>query len=149
MEGLVHLASRIEQHWRVVAPRADKSGNLHGVFVGDREDHQPLRLEMRVDHIQVGHLQAAGSAPRGPEVDHDNLAAKFRQGDLVILQVLEGEIGFFDVRFEVRELARSMDLAVAAKGDSQEICFVPNGDYAAFLDAYLKESRSEEHTSEL
>jgi tRNA-uridine 2-sulfurtransferase len=41
---------------------------------------------------------------------------------------------------EVRELARSMDLAVASKGDSQEICFVPNGDYAAFLDAYLKET---------
>jgi tRNA-specific 2-thiouridylase len=40
----------------------------------------------------------------------------------------------------VRELARSMDLSVAAKRDSQEICFVPNGDYAAFLDAYLKES---------
>ena len=34
---------------------------------------------------------------------------------------------------EVRELARAMDLAVADKGDSQEICFVPNGDYAAFL----------------
>jgi len=41
---------------------------------------------------------------------------------------------------EVRELARSMNLAVAAKGDSQEICFVPNGDYAAFLNAYLKEA---------
>ena len=41
---------------------------------------------------------------------------------------------------EVRELAGSMDLAVAAKGDSQEICFVPNGDYAAFLSAYLKET---------
>jgi len=41
---------------------------------------------------------------------------------------------------EVRELARSMGLAVAAKSDSQEICFVPNGDYAAFLSAYLKES---------
>ena len=40
---------------------------------------------------------------------------------------------------EVRELARSMDLAVASKGDSQEICFVPNGDYAQFLSAYLKE----------
>jgi tRNA-specific 2-thiouridylase len=39
----------------------------------------------------------------------------------------------------VRELARGMDLAVAAKGDSQEICFVPNGDYAAFMRAYLKE----------
>jgi tRNA-specific 2-thiouridylase len=41
---------------------------------------------------------------------------------------------------EVRELARSMDLAVAVKADSQEICFVPNGDYAAFMNAYLKES---------
>ena len=41
---------------------------------------------------------------------------------------------------EVRELARSMDLAVAAKGDSQEICFVPNGDYAAFMSAWLKET---------
>jgi tRNA-uridine 2-sulfurtransferase len=40
---------------------------------------------------------------------------------------------------EVRELARSMGLSVAAKGDSQEICFVPNGDYAAFMDAYLAE----------
>ena len=40
---------------------------------------------------------------------------------------------------EVRAIARSMDLAVASKGDSQEICFVPNGDYAAFMDAYLKE----------
>src|ERR1035438_4633037 len=34
---------------------------------------------------------------------------------------------------EVRDIARSMDLAVASKGDSQEICFVPNGDYAAFM----------------
>ncbi|HEV2445747.1 MAG TPA: aminomethyltransferase beta-barrel domain-containing protein, partial [Candidatus Sulfopaludibacter sp.] len=41
---------------------------------------------------------------------------------------------------EVRDLARSMNLAVASKGDSQEICFVPNGDYAAFLSAYLKET---------
>src|SRR5471030_3177120 len=41
---------------------------------------------------------------------------------------------------EVRELARGMDLSVAAKGDSQEICFVPNGDYAAFMSAYLKET---------
>jgi tRNA-specific 2-thiouridylase len=41
---------------------------------------------------------------------------------------------------EVRALAASMDLAVAAKGDSQEICFVPNGDYAAFMSAYLKDT---------
>jgi len=41
---------------------------------------------------------------------------------------------------EVRELAGSLGLAVAVKPDSQEICFVPNGDYAAFMNAYLKET---------
>ena len=40
---------------------------------------------------------------------------------------------------DVRRLAREMDLAVADKGESFEICFVPNGDYAAFMDAYLKQ----------
>ena len=37
----------------------------------------------------------------------------------------------------VRNLAREMGLAVAEKNESYEICFVPNGDYASFLDAYL------------
>ena len=40
---------------------------------------------------------------------------------------------------QVRELARELGLAVAAKPDSQEICFVPNGDYAAFIDSYFRE----------
>jgi len=40
---------------------------------------------------------------------------------------------------EVRRLAAEMGIPVAAKNDSQEICFVPNGDYAAFIDAYFRE----------
>lgn len=40
---------------------------------------------------------------------------------------------------QVRELAREYGLTVATKNDSQEICFVPNGDYAQFIDAYFKE----------
>jgi tRNA-specific 2-thiouridylase len=40
---------------------------------------------------------------------------------------------------EVRELARRHGLALAEKPDSQEICFVPGGDYKNFLDAYLDE----------
>jgi tRNA-specific 2-thiouridylase len=40
---------------------------------------------------------------------------------------------------QVRELARRFDLPVASKGDSQEICFVPNGDYVAFIEAYCRE----------
>jgi tRNA-specific 2-thiouridylase len=40
---------------------------------------------------------------------------------------------------EVRELARRSGLALAEKRDSQEICFVPGGDYKNFIDAYLGE----------
>jgi tRNA-specific 2-thiouridylase len=39
----------------------------------------------------------------------------------------------------VRELAREHGLALAEKPDSQEICFVPGGDYKQFIDAYLEE----------
>src|SRR4030081_162176 len=40
---------------------------------------------------------------------------------------------------EVRDLARKHGLALAAKPDSQEICFVPGGDYKRFIDAYLSD----------
>src|SRR5271165_3681408 len=40
---------------------------------------------------------------------------------------------------EVRELAREHGLVIAEKPDSQEICFVPGGDYKRFLEAYLTE----------
>ena len=40
---------------------------------------------------------------------------------------------------DVRDIAREMELAIADKGESFEICFVPNGDYAGFLDAYLRD----------
>jgi tRNA-specific 2-thiouridylase len=40
---------------------------------------------------------------------------------------------------EVREAARQHGLALAEKPDSQEICFIPGGDYKQFLTAYLEE----------
>ncbi len=40
---------------------------------------------------------------------------------------------------EVRDLARRLGIPTAEKPDSQEICFVPNGDYAGFIDAYFRE----------
>ncbi|HEY6352259.1 MAG TPA: tRNA 2-thiouridine(34) synthase MnmA [Candidatus Angelobacter sp.] len=40
---------------------------------------------------------------------------------------------------QVREVARQHQLALAEKPDSQEICFVPSGDYKKFIDAYLAE----------
>jgi tRNA-specific 2-thiouridylase len=40
---------------------------------------------------------------------------------------------------QVREAARQHGLRLAEKPDSQEICFIPGGDYKQFLTAYLEE----------
>lgn len=36
----------------------------------------------------------------------------------------------------IREIAKNIDLQVSAKADSQDICFVPDGDYATFIEDY-------------
>ena len=40
---------------------------------------------------------------------------------------------------QVRAIARAKRLPMAEKPESQEICFVPSGDYRDFIDAYLEE----------
>jgi tRNA-specific 2-thiouridylase len=40
---------------------------------------------------------------------------------------------------EVREIARRLAVPVAEKPESQEICFVPSGDYVRFIESYLHE----------
>src|SRR5215467_6231376 len=47
---------------------------------------------------------------------------------------------------DARQAARDNHLAVAEKKESQEICFVPDGDYSGFIDRYLE---AEQQTSRL
>ena len=41
-------------------------------------------------------------------------------------------------KMDARDVARRGGLAVAEKAESQEICFVPDGDYAGFIERYLE-----------
>ncbi len=41
---------------------------------------------------------------------------------------------------KTREIAKNLDLNVADKPDSQDICFVPNGDYAAVIQKFRPDS---------
>jgi tRNA-specific 2-thiouridylase len=41
---------------------------------------------------------------------------------------------------EVRDAARRVNLPVAEKPESMELCFVPNGNYVQFIEAYSRES---------
>jgi tRNA-uridine 2-sulfurtransferase len=43
---------------------------------------------------------------------------------------------------EVREIARRLAVPVAEKPESQEICFVPGGDYVRFIEGYFEEQGS-------
>lgn len=43
---------------------------------------------------------------------------------------------------EVREIARRLSIPVAEKAESQEICFVPTGNYVRFIESYLGEQGS-------
>ncbi|MGB7848728.1 MAG: tRNA 2-thiouridine(34) synthase MnmA [Candidatus Acidiferrum sp.] len=49
---------------------------------------------------------------------------------------------------EVRNLARSVNLPVAEKPESMELCFVPNGNYAQFIHAYAREDGRPLHDKE-
>jgi tRNA-specific 2-thiouridylase len=44
---------------------------------------------------------------------------------------------------EVRELAARLNVPTAAKHDSQEICFVPDGNYSGFIEAWFREQGRE------
>jgi tRNA-specific 2-thiouridylase len=52
------------------------------------------------------------------------------QGQLALARFPVGDLE----KAVVRQRARELGLRVADKADSQEICFVPDGDYAAFVD---------------
>ena len=43
---------------------------------------------------------------------------------------------------EVRDIARRLAVPVAEKPESQEICFVPTGNYVRFIEGYLQEQGS-------
>jgi len=40
---------------------------------------------------------------------------------------------------EIRAIARDLDLSIADKPDSQDICFIPDGDYTRFIEPRLKQ----------
>ena len=46
-------------------------------------------------------------------------------------------------KHEVRDIARRLHVPVAEKPESQEICFVPTGNYVKFIEGYLQEQGSE------
>ncbi|MGH7201988.1 MAG: tRNA 2-thiouridine(34) synthase MnmA, partial [Planctomycetaceae bacterium] len=94
------------------------------------------------DFIASGHYARIGrdgeeSTPRLLRaVDHSKDQSYVLFGiDRDLLDRILFPVGDYD-KTEIRALARETGLRVADKPDSQEICFIPDNDYAAFIERY-------------
>jgi tRNA-specific 2-thiouridylase len=69
-----------------------------------------------------------------PEKDQSYFLYRLKQEQLAAAELPLGEYS----KEEVRSLALAEGLAVSRKSDSQDICFLPKGDYGSFLERYLE-----------
>ncbi|MCM1536092.1 MAG: tRNA 2-thiouridine(34) synthase MnmA [Clostridium sp.] len=96
-------------------------------------------LEIGADYIATGHYARIGKLPNGrlaicnsvtAEKDQTYALYNLTQEQLSHTLMPVGEYR----KEEIRQIAEEAGLPVANKPDSQEICFVPDNDYAAFID---------------
>jgi tRNA-specific 2-thiouridylase len=96
------------------------------------------------DHIATGHYARTAMDANGEKrvlrgLDRNKDQSYFLWGVppevIAQLQFPVGELS----KAEVRAYARKLSLATADKPESQEICFVPGGDYTEFLESRLGE----------
>ncbi|HHU22796.1 MAG TPA: tRNA 2-thiouridine(34) synthase MnmA [Clostridiales bacterium] len=90
--------------------------------------------EIGAEHIATGHYARVrdGRLYKGaPKNDQSYMLCRMTKEQL---QHLVLPLGDYE-KSQIRTLAAEMGLKVVAKPDSMEICFIPDGDYAAFIDS--------------
>ena len=100
--------------------------------------------DLKADALITGHyvsrIQKNGQASMYRAKDHNRDQSYFlfntTQEQLNYLRFPLGEID----KSETRALAKKLNLNVADKPDSQDICFVPNGDYSSVIKKFRPES---------
>jgi tRNA-specific 2-thiouridylase len=96
-----------------------------------------LARDLGADCLATGHYVRRVMAPTGAELHRAADAARDQSYFLFAttreqLDYLRFPLGGLPKPL-VREIARDLGLGVAGKPDSQDICFVPNGDYASVV----------------
>ena len=100
--------------------------------------------DLKADALVTGHyvsrIQKNGHANMYRAKDYNRAQSYFlfstTQEQLDYLRFPLGEIE----KYETRSLAKKLNLNVADKPDSQDICFVPNGDYSSVIKKFRPES---------
>lgn len=96
-------------------------------------------LEIGADYIATGHYARIMELPNGRVAVRNSVTAKKDQTYALYNLTQEQlrrtlmPVGDYS-KDEIRAMAQEIGLVVANKPDSQEICFVPDHDYAAFIE---------------
>lgn len=96
-------------------------------------------LEIGADYIATGHYARVERLSNGRIAIRNSVTAQKDQTYALYSLTQEQlartlmPVGGY-TKEEIRGIAEEAGLSVACKPDSQEICFVPDGDYAAFID---------------
>ena len=103
---------------------------------------QKRRREMGLDYVATGHYarrrwdEATGRwqllRASDPAKDQSYVLYHLTQDTLAHMLFPLGEL----TKDEVREMARAHGFVTAEKPESQDICFVPDGDYAGFIEGH-------------
>ncbi len=96
-------------------------------------------LEIGADYIATGHYARVDRLPNGRYAIRNSVTAKKDQTyalyNLTQEQLSHTLMPVGDyTKEQIRQIALQQNLPVAHKPDSQEICFIPDHDYAAFID---------------
>ncbi|MFI3171210.1 MAG: tRNA 2-thiouridine(34) synthase MnmA [Eubacteriales bacterium] len=101
-------------------------------------------LGIGADYIATGHYAQIEQLPNG-RYAIKNSATPMKDQTYALYNLTQEQlqktimpVGQY-TKEEIREIAESIHLQVANKPDSQDICFVPDGDYAAFIEENVEE----------
>ena len=96
-------------------------------------------LEIGADYIATGHYARIDRLPNGRFAIRNSVTAAKDQ-TYALYNLTQDQlartlmpVGSFE-KEEIRRMAREAGIPVAEKPDSQEICFIPDNDYAGFID---------------
>lgn len=158
----VHDAAVVAAHLEIPHHVADFAPDFSRLIIGDfmeeyRAGHTPnpcvlcnryikfgLLLEkareLGADQLATGHYVRKSVEPDG--TCHLRVAEYARKDQSYFLYTLTQQqlrqvifpLGMIESKDEVRRMAREFALPVAEKSESQEVCFIPNDDYVAFLE---------------
>ena len=100
--------------------------------------------ELKADALITGHYVKS--------ITHNNITSMYRAIDenrdqsYFLFNTTKEQLNYLRfplgkmLKNQTREIAKKLDLNVADKPDSQDICFVPNGDYASVIQKFKPES---------